>query len=1157
MKNNKQIQSPNKEEAKLKHKGSSLAFYSLDQMLSKKHSGFALISTIAIMALLLVVGLAMMSLSSVETNASSQRKHMDEAQANARMALMIAIGELQKTTGSDTIVTAPADALADASSPDAVRQLTGVWRSWEGKNHDPDTGMPLAPDYSIKEQTYDETGSPDGRFVTYLLSDKSQALDEAKVPPSITETSETVPLLRNSLAGDSDGEVHVVPTEIVGNDGSGSFAWWIQGENTKVRLRNPDEASTVVENVEQLFLSPGPSGSEFGIDDTSEMDKILSHLSLEFAKSGTIEPTEFFHDLSVHPVGLLTNVANGGFKRDLSLWSENFDPLEYSFSAFTLSPGEVHISELSGSPLMYPWEEKWTFADSTSWSALAQYMNFYNQVQSTGDPVSQLTLFSSRNADDWNDTVKHLPVVARIHLVISLTAQQEASSGDYVPAILINPVVTMWNPYSIAIDASDYTNFNLLLADSACPVTFEFDVGGESVTKDLAKITAHATDKTTNVSCTIPISSPEVWLPGEVRAFSPTGTVNANKNIGNSITFETGYRPGSGLIYELTTSGNVSFSGLTSTTQYSVAEEAKINATFSGGNVSGIGIYFITRLGSGSNSTTNINNMLGLAEANKAFGESVMLNPSNGASLSSLASNPQPILSVINGLRYARRYEGGLNPDETTLINGVHNMNPVVGFMTQGRGETGDEMLARFDGFPYNIQLLPINDVSDPGAPSGTLNDPQGYIASGFGSSDGLSNLILLDIPNRPLQTIGALQHFNINASEKDGPYTLNALGNSRTSPFIESDAIRVEPASGDIHGYDHSYAFNHVMMDDWFVSGVTKDVADFSASQQRSLEDVYKEHLTGEKPLVNHYYKALGIHGTEEADNATQDLLGDEDSYNKIAAELQVEGMFNVNSTSVLAWAMFLKKSYAVDSSALVLTMDGSVTGSGSSASLVDGNSSGTVFPRTVLTSDPTAGSAGFEELGQPRYFSDDQIMALATEIVEQVKARGPFLSLSEFYNRRLLPEDSDLALAGAVEMALINLEKSSDSPYTAITDNFNAEASLSSKSGDPFVHKFPAAAVGNPAYGYPGWTRQADVLRAVSGQLTARDDTFVVRTYGASKDTSGKVVAEVWCEAIVQRTPEYVSGDDKLELPTEITQPYGRKYVIKSFRYLNPSEV
>ncbi|MFT3990020.1 MAG: hypothetical protein QM680_01295 [Luteolibacter sp.] len=162
-------------------------------------------------------------------------------------------------------------------------------------------------------------------------------------------------------------------------------------------------------------------------------------------------------------------------------------------------------------------------------------------------------------------------------------------------------------------------------------------------------------------------------------------------------------------------------------------------------------------------------------------------------------------------------------------------------------------------------------------------------------------------------------------------------------------------------------------------------------------------------------------------------------------------------------------------------------------------------------------------------------------------------FLSLSEFVNRQL-SSDKDLALAGALQTALNQLASSSD-----IYGSLDAPLTDTTIKGADY--QFKEAADGSTGYGLPGWTRQADILRPLAPILSARDDTFVIRTYGDARDASGKVLATAYCEAVVQRTRDYCDPVDKAELvdfpSSPINQTFGRKFEMVSFRWLSKSEI
>jgi len=74
-------------------------------------------------------------------------------------------------------------------------------------------------------------------------------------------------------------------------------------------------------------------------------------------------------------------------------------------------------------------------------------------------------------------------------------------------------------------------------------------------------------------------------------------------------------------------------------------------------------------------------------------------------------------------------------------------------------------------------------------------------------------------------------------------------------------------------------------------------------------------------------------------------------------------------------------------------------------------------------------------------------------------------------------------------------------------------------------------------------------------------RSDTFLVRAYGdVVNPVTGAIEARAWCEAVVQRLPDYVDPVDPPEKSSGLSptnETYGRRFEIVRFRWLSPEEV
>ena len=276
------------------------------------------------------------------------------------------------------------------------------------------------------------------------------------------------------------------------------------------------------------------------------------------------------------------------------------------------------------------------------------------------------------------------------------------------------------------------------------------------------------------------------------------------------------------------------------------------------------------------------------------------------------------------------------------------------------------------------------------------------------------------------------------------------------------------------------------------------------------------------------------------------KDLLTPADGYQKLGAYSLINGAFNVNSTSVAAWSALLRgnKDLAIES------LEGSTD-----------SATGTPFPLSSSASDTTStnGWEGFSRL------SDSAIDNLAASIVDEVKTRGPFMSLSDFVNRRISTDNRSAqgALQEAIEQAGINSGIRANTSDTI--PNYSDYASIFPHAADPYIGDR------NNATGIPLEINQANILLPIAPKLTARSDTFKIRAYGEVVSMRGDAVQAV-CEATVQRVPDYVNAvdepwDENYTNPLfpggatpqldSMNQTFGRRFKIVSIRWLDHAEI
>lgn len=1195
----------------------------------RKSEGFALVITLSLLVLLVVISVGLLSLSSISLRASGSSLAMAEARSNARMALQMALGQLQLLTGQDTRVTAPRLSGNSQGAGGSVVPVTGAWRSWEGTDHETN-GKPKAPDYSLKQQAGDPSAEPkdassDGRFLGWLTSTAAFSAPDASNVPDVQASSGTgfVPLVADGSVIDANRRVYMKPTYLDGQ--KGAIAWWTSGDNSKALIATDRvaEPSSVVAWQERLRGNGRADREFFGLEKVDQLgpDAVIPTTGSLKLVSPAAELKKI-HDLTGYNRGLLTNTATGGWRRDLSLFSERYSALPSSrLPLFTLSPGKIQTyskapsSGNAANPLIYPWATYRNGASGSaweqvppisSWTAMVDYMLQYKAINSssatsTRMPVTTVSSPKGGAGGDrfkFVDQVRRFPQIARMQWIYSLTSLNEGAnapdkSKPYKAGLLITPVLSIWNPYNVRLD---FNAFEIRIQQTS-PMRFQFKVGTQILPpSSISEITRTDTDTKGDFIyegfvLRVPAGSLE---PGDSRIYGvndPTPRIDsraAGQKGVLAVDLTAGYRPNGGYMFFGLNKGQFVYAA--GGESFGVERVSYDGATIEGGR-DGIwkpGIGFLYDLVADGESFShrmayNVSELGGDALAAELYPP--LTRPVAAKQIASVEKEKnQPFASAIFGYRMASPMSGDLLRHKHLFTKGMLQATPLCGYTEIGFGDHSNAVTTMAGSgvyhpanAPYDFAFQDVEGWADSAViPEFERTTNRTYIVSGLASRNGLTRCVMAEVPTRPLQSLADLQHFDARNMNPITPFQFNLIGNGSAHPIFAPNQALVKTAFNDGMCNDDAYMLNHLLFDDWFVSSIAPDLRDFRNSAERTINNVYKDHLELTTPLPNRLYHpsadAAVVDGEVDVAKAVTNAISTSKNpttglyaFESIASKLEVAGMFNINSVSLDAWKALLRQSR--DAEVPYLSANGRTqTDAAVSYS----------YPRTSIAGDRATNSgsgesnAGFPaaaEFAGHRALTDEQIDALAQEIVNEVNKRGPFLSLAEFVNRRLT-SDKDLAIAGTIQKALDNLAAmgaSSKNPFAKLQENSVHITSLPPDKGT-LSYKFPEAAYGWSAFGVPGWVRQADILRPIAPIISARDDTFTIRAYGDSRDRANpdKIVARAWCEVVVRRNAAYIDPADPAEIApyatnmkSQANRRFGRRYEVVAFRWLGEGEV
>jgi hypothetical protein len=443
---------------------------------------------------------------------------------------------------------------------------------------------------------------------------------------------------------------------------------------------------------------------------------------------------------------------------------------------------------------------------------------------------------------------------------------------------------------------------------------------------------------------------------------------------------------------------------------------------------------------------------------------------------------------------------------------------------------------------------------------------------------NGQTKAVYTEVPLSAPISLAQFTHANFGITDQE---PLFSIGNSFAPPFSPINAFGQTSNYGvPITWVDRTHISNAALFDRYFFSGAAPET--HGGVIKRTQDQVISDFVNNGTPMLNPRIALFS-----KRDNAT--TLNRLKNHRQIAGSVLNEGAFNINSTSVQAWAIILANAKRNAMAGI--------------DEVTPNAKANTRFPRamqlaTTLYNYKTA-------FNKPEAWSglatldDTQIQLLARNIVDEIRWRArdlhrieenmwgytssldghtlptfrgkqtvvPFQCLSQFVNRFHCAADTNRVItsyAGCLQSAIIRADSDgaelSNRSTTAAAATYDASLVASVANGDssapyrkggvPFSGpnpdnlqikdpRFPTVSKAHMLMGASTSLLQSDILEAIGPALSARSDTFIIRAYGETTDGPGSIStrAGTWVEAVVQRTPEFV---DPSQVPeTEVHDP------------------
>lgn len=1181
------------------------------------------------MSLMVVLAVGLMTLASIELRKTVRLEPLAQARANARIALMQAIGQLQKSLGPDQRVSATAAILRkDVKQP----HWTGVWRTTL------ENGAPILTrddlDGGLRDSRWEMKTNPADQVMEWLVSGKGDPSEE----PGVNH----IPLYR----ADGTDKVSAPAVAVSGNNGktTGHLAWWTGDLGVRANLRTSDPRSELAADrfrpddggLYRIMTSQAADmkSMDGGVDlENKTLEKMASPGTLAFSgvKGDWLEKHAF--DFTMDSSGVLADVVNGGLKHDLTAYFENGEampagnlpgltddePLVGSGEAVVASRHAVAGPRFG---LLRDWARLAVPFSGRNVDARLPEMDASAGSGSASRALANETpvkLAGNQQAGLQPVLVEATNFTQMSSYVNKVDAAGEKNGGAvwYQLRQLMYPRVVLWNPYncdlklgrSIAMiqgnGRQEMWTKNMTSTGGVYTTAWLNFEGGRSIDfggggiQGIMNSSAYNDPYMGSYYFSIPETT---FKPGECLVFSPAKAAEYNgysvyrqddyNLVENELSCEVSPDPSrcyyvSASDYDDPNDPNEDFGNTFRPFEFWYAPTLFfINGRFLTIANQGDDVRAILKQ-VGSNSKVTFESFdklpqLAVLSGSLQYGAGreprIAWNKNDPMPMELLdKAKPRPTIvpnvRTREGIRLRWFEEHLSNTGAGRLKTSPHfddallaNWNPRASFIMRSPWENiGGEAPWFFGAYTRDLFDQAVSWEDQMPVPRNGR-----YHGNPFGPpQEGNGKYILFDVPREEtgIISLGQLQHAKLSELVWHPSY---AIGNSLADPRLGTGGLLglhrtaprpSKPESGKVGGFHQNeigWAAKDTQRsanpDEWAANARAilgqvpeKDNLVYDLSFEANLKLWDRFYLSSGSSAMKRAFLAdpLGKplpNGRMRLAESTRQQATAEDlfDFHRSARHLMVDGAFNVNSTSVEAWKALL----------------GSTRRSGFSGD------DRVPFPRVL---DPAErawknGDAPFadEVWSGYRELDADEIHRLAVAIVAEVKARGPFISMADFVNRRLAEDETGRmgALQAAIEKAGLNSGLTSAYPLA------NGKSLPDYKHPDNIPDATRMEQTLKPAskaWGAPAFLTQADVLQVIGPALSARSDTFVIRAYGDAVDAGGKIQARAWCEAVVQRTPKPLDPDSSGLNSRNAGMPddFGREFTVTTFRWLSPDEV